>query len=100
LPKDDTQKASPGASDTTKVEHRANRPQTEWERMISSRKFILMMLFLVTGALGLPLLWMSPALSPLEKILWSIVNLIYTLALIAICIAICTWAYSQLMLAI
>lgn len=53
----------------------------------SSRPLIFGMLFGVTGALGLPLLWFSPVFTRKEKWLWSIVNGLYTLGLIAIAIA-------------
>jgi hypothetical protein len=79
---------------------RTSRPRSEWERLVSNRKVILAMLFLVTGALGLPLLWLSPAFNATEKVIWSLVNLVYTLILIGICVAICYWAYSQVMLSI
>ncbi len=52
----------------------------------SNRPLIFAMLFGVTGALGLPLLWYSPAFSRREKWIWSIINCIYTAALIAIAI--------------
>lgn len=67
---------------------------------MQSRKFILVILFFVTGALGLPLLWISTQFSATEKVLWSLANLVYTLALIALCIAICIWAYSRILMAI
>lgn len=53
----------------------------------SSRPLIFGMLFGVTGALGLPLLWYSPVFTRKEKWLWSIINMLYTMGLIAIAIA-------------
>ena len=76
---------------------RTSRLRSEWEQLVSNRKVILAMLFLVTGALGLPLLWLSPAFNATEKVIWSLVNLVYTLMLIGLCVAICYWAYSQAM---
>jgi len=115
LPKEDIQETSRGESapviepPVTEIPkapshgtnaQRTSRPRSEWEQLVSNRKVILAMLFLVTGALGLPLLWLSPAFNATEKVIWSLVNLVYTLMLIGICVAICYWAYSQVMLSI
>jgi hypothetical protein len=115
LPKEDIQETSrrdlAPLADTTVAEppvtpshgtnaQRTSRPRSEWEQLVSNRKVILAMLFFVTGALGLPLLWLSPAFNATEKVIWSLVNLVYTLMLIGLCVAICYWAYSQVMLSI
>jgi hypothetical protein len=96
LPKADTPDAQVSDSPVAPTQHNAIRVPTEWDRLISSRKFILLVLFCVTGALGLPLLWFSPAFSTRAKIVWSICNILYTLALIALCIGICIWSYQQI----
>ena len=115
MPKDDIQETSRGEStpvtETPVTEipvtpshgtnaQRTSRPRSEWEQLVSNRKVILAMLFLVTGALGLPLLWLSPAFNATEKVIWSLVNIVYTLMLIGLCVAICYWAYSQVMFSI
>lgn len=69
--------------------------RSQWEQILSSRKTILLLLFCVTGVLGLPLLWLSPAFTAGEKLLWSIVNTLYTLALLALAIGVCYWCYLQ-----
>ncbi len=61
----------------------------------TTRVLVFVILFGVTGFLGLPLLWLSGSFSRPEKILWSLVNILYTLALIAITAAICWWSYLQ-----
>ena len=103
MPKEDIQETDRGESapeiQNNKAQ-RTSRPRSEWEQLVSNRKVILAMLFLVTGALGLPLLWLSPAFNPTEKVIWSLVNLVYTLMLIGLCVVICYWAYSQIMLSI
>ena len=58
----------------------------------TARFLILAILFFVTGFLGLPVLWLSKSFSLTEKIVWSILNIIYTCALIAGTVAICVWA--------
>ena len=120
MPKEDIQETSRGESapeveipviETPAIEvpvapshginaQRTSRPRSEWEQLVSNRKVILAMLFFVTGALGLPLLWLSPAFNATEKVIWSLVTLVYTLMLIGLCVAICYWAYSQVMLSI
>ena len=47
--------------------------------------FVLLMLFLVLGPLGLPLLWKSPRFSTLWKILLTAAVLIFTVWLISLC---------------
>ena len=65
-------------------------------QLLNSRILIFVMLFGVTGFLGLPILWMSPSFSRLEKYFWSVVNIIYTTALIVLCVVICWWAYARI----
>ncbi|MFY8201391.1 MAG: hypothetical protein ACOVLE_12010 [Pirellula staleyi] len=66
------------------------------DRVLASKGTILAILFAVTGFLGLPLLWMSPAFSRMEKIVWSIINVVYTSVMIAACAAICWWSYNRI----
>jgi hypothetical protein len=51
-------------------------------RALDNPWLVLLMLFLVTGALGLPFLWMSRGFSAPTKVVLSIVVLIYTVALL------------------
>ena len=57
---------------------------------------MLFMLFCVTGFLGIPFLWMSAKFSHTEKIVWSCVVTIYTVALIAGAVAVCWWSFTQI----
>jgi len=97
LQKEDIRPVSSTDAGKSKHEHRTRLSRTEWERMLSNRRLILLILFCVTGAIGLPLLWISSGFSKTEKVLWSLANLVYTLALIALCIAICMWAYARVL---
>lgn len=63
--------------------------------LLQSRSAVLAILFLVTGALGIPLLWINRNFSPIERIAWTIVVTIYTLILIAFTAWIVWWAYRQ-----
>lgn len=56
---------------------------------------VLLLLFFVTGFLGLPVLWISRGFSPTMKVVWSIVVTIYTLILIGCTAAVLWWAWSQ-----
>ncbi|EMB18849.1 hypothetical protein [Rhodopirellula europaea] len=44
----------------------------------------LTVLFFVTGAFGIPLLWRNPNFSAWQRVLWSSVVLVYTIALFAV----------------
>ena len=58
-----------------------------------SRGMVLLILFGVTGALGIPLLWMNKNFSLIERIFWSIVVILYTTLLVGVTAAIVMWAY-------
>jgi len=64
-----------------------------WQNTLQSRTAVLGTLFLVTGALGLPILWYSPVFSRLEKLFWTLLAIIYTSALIGVTWAILYWCY-------
>ena len=66
------------------------------EEMVQSRAAVLAILFLVTGALGIPLLWMNQSFSTLERVFWAVVVTIYTIGLIAIAWMIVMWSYRQI----
>jgi len=57
---------------------------------------VLAILFGVTGALGIPLLWMNKRFSTLERVFWSIVLTIYTSLLIGGTLWVLWWAYRVL----
>ena len=55
--------------------------------------FVLAVLFLVTGVLGLPLLWLSRGFRRGQKWFWTVVVTLYTLALTAAAAGISWHAY-------
>lgn len=57
---------------------------------------MFLMLFCVTGFLGIPFLWKSQVFSQIEKIAWSLVVTIYTLALMGLTGAIVWWTYRNI----
>lgn len=58
--------------------------------LLHKRWAILLLLFGVTGVLGLPLLWMSRAYRPFGKVILSIVVTIYT-ALLFLLVYLLLW---------
>lgn len=67
-----------------------------WQQTLKSRTAVLGTLFLVTGALGLPLLWYSPVFSRVEKLFWTLMAAVYTSALIGVTWAILYWCYQMI----
>jgi hypothetical protein len=55
---------------------------------------VLALLFLVTGFLGIPVLWMSRGFTTTMKVVLSIVVTAYTLLLIGCTIGVLWWAWS------
>ena len=51
------------------------------------------MLFLVTGALGLPLLYKSPAFSKNAKILLTVAVLLYTILIVILFVVAMVWMW-------
>jgi hypothetical protein len=64
-----------------------------WQQTLNSRTAVLGTLFLVTGAIGLPLVWYSPVFTRVEKLFWSLMAIIYTSALIGVTWAVVYWCY-------
>ena len=65
-------------------------------KLVQNRTAVLAVLFLVTGAFGIPLLWISKRFSTAERILWSLIVLLYTIVLIGGTTWILWWAYQRL----
>ena len=65
-----------------------------------NKLFVILMLFLVAGALGLPLLIRSPEFTPREKVVYSIVVTLYTAGVLLLFVLfmmwIWSWGFSQL----
>ncbi len=57
---------------------------------------MLLMLFGVTAALGLPLLWKSRVFSRTEKIVWSVLVSLYTALIFWIFFKIMSWSYQRI----
>ena len=66
-------------------------------QLMNNRSAMFLMLFCVTGFLGIPFLCKSSAFSTTEKIIWSIVVTIYTCILLWITGAIVWWSYNSIL---
>ncbi len=66
------------------------------KRAQNSRIAILAVLFLMTGFLGIPLLWLNPNFSRLERWIWAIVVTVYTFVLIAITCGVVYWSLNSI----
>ena len=88
----DAQLAAPPVADPD-TKGTAQQLKSGVSTMADSRGMVLVILFGVTGALGIPLLWVSSKFSFAERVFWSIVVIIYTSALVGVTAAIVMWAY-------
>ncbi|TWT53440.1 hypothetical protein Pla22_10690 [Rubripirellula amarantea] len=66
------------------------------EKLLQSKAVVLGILFLVTGALGIPLLWSNKNFGPTERMFWAITVIVYTLALMVFAGGVCYWSYRQI----
>jgi hypothetical protein len=71
-------------------------PQGGWREAVDNPWLVLVTLFCITAALGLPLLWMSRAFSRRSKTLLSIVVVLYTGLLFWVFWIIMYWSYTQI----
>ena len=67
-----------------------------WRPLINNQRNVLVMLFFATAAPGLPLLWISKAFSWREKIVWSVLVLIYTVLILWGFFLLMMWVYNRL----
>lgn len=67
-----------------------------WKDLVHNKWAVLATLFFVTAALGLPLLWKSRGFSRNEKILWTVVVLIYTGLVFWAFGAVMWWSYARI----
>jgi hypothetical protein len=66
-----------------------------WKEMYDDPWLLLSLLFFVTAALGIPMLWKSRAFSPLAKLLLTIVVIAYTLLLLWLTWQVMLWSYNR-----
>ena len=68
----------------------------ETTRIIDRPVTVLLMLFFVTAALGLPALWMSRGFSKPMKWVWSVVIILYTLLILWLFYLIMKWCLTNI----
>jgi len=93
----DSPAASPsdtGATDSVVVADLAESKQSTWKKL-DNPYLILFTMFFVTGATGLPLIWVSRSFSPLMKVVWSIVVTLYTALIIYLTYLVVMWSWAQ-----
>ena len=73
-----------------------DKPRSQRE-MVQSKTAVLVILFAVTGVLGVPLLWMNKQFTNTERIFWAILVTLYTLFLVYVAYAVCAWSYGVIM---
>jgi hypothetical protein len=61
--------------------------------IILRRRTVFVLIFFVTGALTIPLIWKSPVFSRGEKIFWSAFATFYTALMIAVIVVYAIYVY-------
>lgn len=90
----DRETSPPEPDASTDSPHRHHLPsRVSPQRMLQHRGMVLATLFLVTGALGIPLLWINEQFSLVERIVWSVVLVIYTTAVLIVGAIVILWMY-------
>jgi hypothetical protein len=90
------------ASDSQKTPGRQNGApsnlpnNSQYPAIIDQRWFVFVAIFLVMMFLGLPLLWRCPAFSRAEKIIWTIVTLVYSVVVFWIFVLVMMWSWGNI----
>lgn len=75
-----------------------SNPEAEFEDrgLVDRPWFVLTTVFTLTGAFGIPMILLCRRFSRRQKIVWSLIAFFYTIAMIALLIAILVWSYQRL----
>jgi len=73
------------------------QPRHSWREVIDNPWLMILTLFFVTAALGLPFLWMSRGFSTLNKILLTIAVLLWTALVLWVFYLIMAWCIPRIM---
>lgn len=94
-----------GSQDTERSSHSSCEHESSFDSnsgsqptpgpLFQSRPMVLATLFLVTGVLGVPLLWRSPCFGTIEKWVWTVVVAIYTAVLLAGVVWLLSWSLGR-----
>lgn len=86
---------------TTRPEARSSRADDpQWRKYVDSPGLVLLSCFFVFAVFGIPLIFMCRKFSPVTKVFWSAVVILYTLFLFACVGGILYWTYLQVSQAI
>lgn len=83
------------AVDPLPLDEASSETGASWKEMYDDPWLLLSMLFFVTAALGIPMLWKSRAFSPLTKALLTVVVTAYTLLLLWLTWQVMLWSYHR-----
>ena len=74
-----------------------NKTGTESEDrgLVDRPWFVLTTVFTLTGAFGIPMILLCRGFNQRQKIVWSVIAFFYTLAMIAVLIAVLVWSYRR-----
>ena len=67
-----------------------------WRDVVDTPWLLLVMLFFVTAALGLPLLWISRGFSTVSKVVLTIVVLAWTALILWLFWLVMVWSYTRI----
>lgn len=74
----------------------APRRMQTWRDAVDNRWLVLAMLFFVTAALGLPILWISRGFSRTWKIVLTVVVIAWTVLILWLFWLIMVWCYTRI----
>ena len=72
------------------------KSQAKFTDMLENRWIMLLVLFGVTAALGIPFLWKTKSFSHTEKILWTVIISLYTIFIFWVFFKIMFWCYANI----
>lgn len=90
--------ASPAPTLAASEDSRADDPQ--WRKYVDSPGLVLLSCFTVFAVFGIPLIFMCRKFSPVMKVFWSAVVILYTLLLFACVGGILYWTFLEVSRAI
>jgi len=93
--RESTPRESTARESTTRESTARKRRRRDWSQL-DNPYLILGTLFFVTAALGLPVLWISRKFSPLMKVVWTVVVLLYTALILYLFFLVMHWSLTQI----
>jgi len=85
-----------GPPESAPPESIAASPKPSWRELIDNPWIMILVLFFVTAALGLPFLWISRGFSTFSKIVLTIAVLLWTALVLWVFWLIMVWCYTRI----